>query len=384
VTEFSFTEEAVTDAALAAAAGPTDFGEDGFREGLRVLLDTYEKTAGYNEKGRKRSWRRMVQLLTVRLNVEAAKKAHPEILDREIRSPVYLTGLPRTGTSALFNLLAADPAARPLLLWEGVFPDPVELEPGQEDPRFLAIKAQYDRMREQDPDFTKIHYAAADTPEECVLLQAHAFCDVQMGVEIMMEPYASWFQAQDLRRAYAYYRDLLKMLDWQRPGQRWLLKSPAHLWAVDVLVEMFPDACLVFTHRNPLQALASACSLTDVLMKDRENYDKAKLGPVVLEYYARSLTRGLAARDAMDEARFVDVDYRVFVSDPLAAAERIYAHFELPSPPEVQAALRGHVEAHPQNKHGRHEYSLEEFGLTPDAVRTRLADYIRRFDLPVD
>jgi hypothetical protein len=119
-------------------------------------------------------------------------------------------------------------------------------------------------------------------------------------------------------------------------------------------------------------------------MKDRENYDKSKLGPVLLEYYARSLERGLAARDALDEARFVDVDYRVFVSDPLAAAERIYDHFELPAPPEVEKALREHVEAHPQNKHGRHEYSLKEFGLTGDAVRTRLADYILRFDLPAD
>ncbi len=384
MTEFAFTEKAVTEAALAAAGGPSDFGEDGFRDGLRVLLETYEKAAGYNDKGRKRSWRRVVQLLTVRLKAQAAFAAHPQIREREIRSPVYLTGLPRTGTSALFNLLAADPSARPLLLWEGVFPDPIELEPGQEDPRFLATKAHYDRMREEDPEFTKIHFASAETPEECVLLQAHAFCDVQMGVEILMEPYASWFQEQDLRRAYAYYRDLLKMIDWQRPGDRWLLKSPAHLWAIDVLAEMFPDVCLVFTHRNPLQAMASACSLTDALMKDRESYDKARLGPLVLEYYARSLERGLAARDALDERRYVDVDYRVFVSDPLAAAERIYAHFELPKGPEVEKALRDHVEAHPQNKHGRHEYTLAEFGLSPEHVKDRMADYIRRFDLPTD
>jgi hypothetical protein len=380
---FAFEEEAVL-AAAREATGLSDFGDPAFREGLRVLLETYEKTAGFDDKGRRRNWRRVVQLLATRLKIEAAWRAHPEIRARSIRRPVYLTGLPRTGTSALFNLLAADPAARPLLLWEGVFPDPIELEPGQPDPRYLAVKAQYDRIREKDPEFTKIHFASADTPEECVLLQAHAFCDVQMGIEIMMEPYASWFQRQDLRPAYAYYRDLLKMLDWQRPGERWLLKSPAHLWAIDVLAEMFPDVCLVFTHRNPLEAMASACSMTDALMANRPDYRKEALGTVVLEYYARSLERGLAARDALDPARFVDVDYRVFVADPLAAAERIYDHFALPAPPSVRDALRAHAEAHPQGKHGRHEYSLEEFGLTPDTVRTRLAAYIERFRLPAD
>jgi hypothetical protein len=382
--EFPFRVDALLGAAE-QATGLSDFGDPDFREGLKVLLETYEKTADFNEKGRKRTWRRLVQLLSTRLRVQAAFARHPEIREREIRRPVYLTGLPRTGTSALFNLLGADPAARPLLLWEGVFPDPLEdLPEGEPDPRYLAIKQQYDRMREKNPDFTKMHFASADTPEECVLLQAHAFCDVQMGIEVMMEPYASWFQEQDLHAPYAYYQDLLKLLDWQRPGERWLLKSPAHLWAIDVLIELFPDACLIFTHRNPLEAIASACSLTDALMAARENHDPKRLGPLVLEYYARSLERGLAARDAGDPARFFDVDYRGFLADPFAAAKGIYDHFALPMPDNVEQALQAHVAAHPQGRHGRHEYSLEEFGLDADRVRTRLAAYIDRFSLPSD
>lgn len=382
--EFPFDEESVLEAAQ-QATGLSDFAGESFREGLRVLLETYEKTADFNEKGRKRNWRRLVQLLSTRLRVQAAFARHPEIREREIRRPLYLTGLPRTGTSALFNLLGADPAARPLLLWEAIFPDPLEdLPEGELDPRYLAIKQQYDRMREKNPDFNKIHFASADTPEECVLLQAHAFCDVQMGIEVLMEPYASWFQAQDLHAPYAYYQDLLKLLDWQRPAERWLLKSPAHLWAIDVLTELFPDACLIFTHRNPLEAIASACSLTDALMAARENHDPKRLGPLVLEYYARSLERGLAARDAGDPARFFDVDYREFLTDPFAAAKGIYGHFALPMPDDVEQALQAHVAAHPQGKHGRHEYSLEEFGLDADTVRTRLADYIDRFALPCD
>lgn len=366
------------------ATGLSDFGPADFREGLRVLCETYAGTARLTERGARRTRRRLVQLLATRLRVEEAKRRHPEILERPIRRPVYLTGLPRTGTSALFNLLARDPAARPLLLWEAIFPDPIELAPGEPDPRYEAIKAHYERGREKNPEFTKIHYASADTPEECVMLLAHTFRDVQLGVEPLMEPYASWFRRQDLRPAYAYYRGLLQMLDWQRPGERWLLKSPAHLWALDVLVEMFPDACLVLTHRNPLECIGSYCSMIEALMAEREGLDPRQLGETVLEYLARSLERGLAARDRSDPDRFLDVDYRDLVDDPLGVARRIHAHFGLPLPAEAEAAMARHVREHPRGRHGTHEYGLEPYGLSPGRIRERLAFYLDRFAIPAD
>jgi len=380
--EVEFSEAAVLEAAR-QAAGLSDFGDEGFREGLRVLLRTYEETANFSPKGRVRNQRRVVQLLANRLRVQEAFLEHPEIRRREIRSPVVLTGLPRSGTSALFNLLGADPAARPLRLWEALFPWPLEgHDPARSDPRRDAVEAHYQRGREKNPEFTKIHYVSADTPEECVLLLAHDFCDVQMGIEPLMEPYASWFPKQDLRRTYAYYADLLRLLDWQRPGERWTLKTPAHLWAVDVLVETFPDVNIVWTHRNPLQCIASICSMLAALMVAREDFDPRELGPVTLEYYATSLERGLAARERLDPARVIDVDYRNFVSDPLACVESIYRHFDLPRGPEVEDALRRHVAENPQGKHGRHEYALEEYGLTPDRVRARFAGYVERYSLP--
>jgi hypothetical protein len=380
--EFEFSEESVLEAAR-EATGLSDFGDEDFREGLRVLLTTYDKTAGFNEKGRRRFYRRVVQLLSQRLKIEAAFARHPEIRERQIRRPVYLTGLPRTGTSALFNLLAMDPAARPLLLWEGIFPDPLEdLEPGQEDPRLVALRAHYERGRQKNPEFTKIHFADADTPEECVMLLAHTFCDLQMGIEPLMDPYGAWFQKQDLRASYAYYHDLLKMLDWQRPGERWLLKSPAHLWALDVLVEMFPDACIILTHRNPLEILPSYCSMMATLMVAREPLDLEELGATVLEFLARSLERGLAARDRSDPRCFLDVDYQRFVAEPIKAVESIYDYFQLELPAEAEAAMSAHVRDNPRGKHGEHDYSLAEYGLTPEAVTKRLAFYIDRFDIP--
>ncbi|MDX1648573.1 MAG: sulfotransferase [Myxococcota bacterium] len=367
------------------ATGLEDFGPPDFREGLEVLLETYATTARLSEKGARRTRRRLLQLLGTRLRVEAAKRRHPEIQERAIRQPLYLTGLPRTGTSALFNLLAEDPAARPLLLWEGIFPDPLEdLPPGRPDPRYEAIKAHYDRGRAKNPEFTKIHYASADTPEECVMLLAHTFRDVQLGIEPLMEPYGSWFQRQDLRPAYAYYAHLLRMLDWQRPGERWLLKSPAHLWALDVLVERFPDACIVLTHRDPRACIGSYCSMIEALMATREGVDPREIGPVVLEYLARSLERGLEARGRSDPGRFLDVAYDELVADPMATVRCIYGGFGLPLPEATEAAMQRHVRENPRGRHGVHEYGLEAYGLTPGRVLDRLGFYVDRFAIPTD
>jgi hypothetical protein len=382
MSEFEFSEESVLQAAR-EATGLSDFGDEGFREGLRVLLDTYRDTAHFDERGVKRNWRRVVGLLATRLRVEAAFEKHPEIRERPIRKPMVLTGMPRSGTSALFNLLGADPAARPLLLWETQFPDPYEgeLAPGRNDPRRDAIEAHYAKGRERNPEFSKIHDVRADNPEECVLLMAHDFCDVQMGIEPMMEPYKSWFRRQDFRRMYRYYADLLRMLDWQRPGERWLLKAPAHMWAIDVLIETFPDVSIVWSHRDPIECTASVCSLTAMLMRAREGFELTELGPVVMDFYATSLERGLEKRDACDPARFVDVSYQEFIADNLAVARRIYDHFRVPMPAEAEQALEAHVRDHPRNKHGKHEYDLARFGLTREAVEARFAPYIERFGL---
>lgn len=365
-------------------AGLTDFGDEGFREGLGVLLEAYA-AAGLSEAGLSNRRSRILHLLTTRLRAIDALKRHPEIRAREIREPLFLTGLPRTGTSALLNLLAVDPAARPLLLWEGMFPDPAEgLASGETDPRYLAFKAGAQQLRSRDPEGQKIHFAGADTPEECVLLLAQDFCDVQLGIEVLLEPYASWFQRQDLRRPYAHYRDLLKLLDWQRPGERWLLKSPAHLWALDVLVEMFPDACIVMTHRNPVECIGSYCSMIAKLMEDRLAFDETTIGPTVLEYLARSLERGLSARERCDPARFFDVGFRALRDDPLRTVADIYTRFGWDLSPHVCGVMRRHVADHPKGRHGRHRYTLEAYGLTPEAVASRLERYIARFGLTAD
>ncbi len=366
------------------AAGLDDFGLDDFRAGLAQLAATYD-TGGFNERGRKRNRRRLVDLLATRLRVTDAFKNHPEILERPIHNPMVLTGLPRSGTSALFNLLARDPAARPLLLWESMFPDPMEgLAPGQSDPRRDAIEAHFAKSRQENPEFTKMHYTAADNPEECVIVQALAFHGVQMGVEIMAEPYGSWYRKQDLSGMYAYYKRLLQLLDWQRPGKRWLLKAPAHMWGIEPLIEHFPDVSIVWSHRNPLLCTASICSMTWTMMNPVTDISKQALGPIVMDFYAESLERGLTSRDQQNPGRFVDVTHDDFVEDSLGVAKRIYERFGMHITWATQQAFEEQVAANPKGKHGTHEYSLEEYGLNPDSVRERFASYIERFQISLD
>jgi hypothetical protein len=360
-----------------------DFGSNDFMQGLQTLLTTYD-TCGYTEKGRKRARRRVVDLLAERLRIENAFKQYPQIREEKIIQPMYLTGLPRTGTSALLNLLANDTRSRPLKLWEGMNPSPCDnFQHGMQDPRYAFLKAWQEEQNKNNPDFSKIHHTTADTPEECIHLLNHTFQDVQFGVETMMEPYGSWFQQQDLRPSYRYYADLLRMIQWQRPADRWLLKSPAHLWALDIITEMFPDACIIITHRNPLEAVTSYASMMAAMLKDRI-YDKKAFGAVVMEYLARKVESSIKQRDNIAAQRILDVQFNDFRNQPLDVVDNIYSHFNIELSVESEQAIQQYAKAHPMGKHGKHEYNVEEFGLTEQQIIDRFDFYIKRFDVPME
>jgi len=365
-----------------AATGLSDFGGDDFKPGLQKLIDTYTNN-GFDERGIKRNRKRLVKLLQVRLKMEAAWQQHPEIREVNIKAPMFLTGLPRTGTSALLNLLSQDFAARPLKLWEGMSPDPLPGNPAeQDDPRYQQLKAFYEEAHKKNPNFDKIHFTSADTPEECIHLLNHTFQDVQFGVETMMEPYGSWFQQQDHLPSYRYYADILRMLQWQRPGERWLLKTPAHLWALDCLVELFPDCSIVITHRNPLECVTSYASMMESMLIGRE-FDRKQFGAVVMEYLARKVEASLRQREKIDPARIIDVQFNDFIADGVGTVKRIYQHFQMPMSAAVEQSFQRYADAHPMGKHGKHDYRLEEYGLSEQQIRARFAFYIERFQVPM-
>jgi hypothetical protein len=355
-------------------SGLDDFGNSDYVTGLKVLLDTYDQHYA-EEKLRKQKRRRVVDLLIVRAKIEAAWKANPEIKQIAIKKPMYLTGLPRTGTSALLNLLAVDSDARPLKLWEGLNPDPLPGNPPQsEDPRFVGMKQFYDEIN-NTADFKKIHSTSAETPEECVHLLNHTFSDVQFGYEPLMEPYGSWFRQQDLHASYRYYADILRLLQWQRPGNRLLLKSPCHLWALDVITEMFPDSAIIITHRNPLESVASYCSMMEALMAGRSDLDKKELGLATLNYLADKLQHSYALRASIDPGRIIDLQFNDFIADPIAVVKKIYTYFKLPLTASTLGAMQQYQDSHPMGRYGKHEYGLVSYGLTESQVMQRFAFY---------
>ena len=214
-------------------AGLDDFGDPRFREGLEVLLATLDQHLVEDEFRAKQRESQLNRLVT-RLQIQEAFNKHPEILDERIEKPMVVTGLPRSGTSALFNLLDADPDARGLLMWETVCPQPNEaLQPGEADPRYTMIKEYFEANR--DADFQKIHFVSADTPEECCVLHVYSFDGVQTGWEILLEPYCSWFKQHDLSFLYEEHHKHLKLLQWQRPRQALAAESSCpHVGAAGV------------------------------------------------------------------------------------------------------------------------------------------------------
>ncbi|MCR9104649.1 MAG: sulfotransferase [Gammaproteobacteria bacterium] len=368
------------DELIAEAVGQTgfdDFGKLPFREGLETLLQTYDNHIR-DPEGRKRCRDRVVMQLATRLKCENAFKTIPAIHEQKITAPIFVTGLPRSGTSALLNLLVAAPENRGLLQWEVQFPDPWPgCEPGQEDPRYPYLVKALEETR--NSDFAKIHFVDADTPEECVLLHAYAFTGVQLGFEIMLEPYRSWILQQDLRPMYAYQKQQMQMLNWRNPGEQWMLKAPAHMWGIDAILEVFPDARFIWCHRDPQKVIPSINSMNKVVMHmyagDYSHIDAGEIGRAVMEWYALSLERGLDMRARYPQELFVDCSQAEFVENPMGVVERVYQSFELPLSADARAVLQAHIDANPKGKHGKHEYDLAEYGLTRELIAERFAFY---------
>jgi len=357
--------------------GFDEFGEPSIHEGLEVLLETYDRNV-LDLDGRKRCRERVVMQLATRLKCENAFRTISEIDQQDIVAPIFVTGLPRSGTSALLNLLVAAPENRGVLQWECQFPDPwPDTKPGEEDFRYPYLVKALDDTR--NSDFSKIHYVDADTPEECVLLHAYAFNGVQLGFEIMLEPYRSWLLAQDLVPLYRYQKRQMQMLNWRNPGEQWMLKAPAHMWAVDAILDVFPDARFIWCHREPVAVTASINSMNRAVMGmyagNHDHMNKNAIGHSVMEWYAMSLEKGLSERERHDPSLFVDTSQSEFVSHPMGVVEKVYSAFEMELTQEARVAMQAHIDNNPKGKHGKHEYDVAEYGLTREIIEQRFAFY---------
>jgi hypothetical protein len=361
--------------------GLSDFGDEGFREGLRVLLESYERDASLHTLGRLRARNDCTRLLSSALRIQRDLKRHPEILDERIRQPIFILGLPRTGTTLLHNLLAADPAHRSLRTWECLRPSPPpDASTLESDPRRAEAERGLASLAKLAPELAAIHKVEAAGPAECVALLRISFRTMAFETSYHVPGYSEWLDRQDMRPVYATYREVLQLLQWRCPGERWSLKSPAHLFALDALLEHFPDACIVQTHRDPSVAIASQCSLVAVLRAvSSDAVDPHAIGRDVPERFARGMERAMTVRETADPTRFYDVHYRDLLVDPLGVVRALYRNFGLELSDEAARRQRAWLAANPQGKHGSHQYAPEDFGLDAATQSRRWAAYRDRF-----
>ena len=355
--------------------GLTEFGADDYTDGLAALLDSCAAEAGFTPLGAKAQRALLRGALTARLGSEAAWRANPEYAQVAIERPVFITGLPRTGTTALQRLLAADPASQGLEMWLAQVPQPrPPRRTWPDNPVFQHIQAGFARHHEEHPEFMGVHYMAADQVEECWQLLQQSMRSVSFETLAHVPGYSAWLRGQDWTGAYRRHRRNLQMIGLHDAGRRWVLKNPSHLFALDALLAVYPDALVIQTHRSPRTAIASACSLAAHASAGwSPAFTGAVIGRTQLDLWARGLSRFTAERARHDPARFHDVHYDDLVGDPVGTVEAIYRHFGLPLTGAAADAIRSLAAAARAGGESAHQYSLGEFGLTGEDVDERFS-----------
>jgi hypothetical protein len=364
--------------------GLSEFGDEEFRSRLRVMLRSAREDAGLNALGRLGIHAKLVRDLANRLRFEDLMRRHPEIDAVEIDRPIIVVGLPRSGTTHLVNLIAADSRLRSLPYWESLEPIPVRGEgPGRDgrDPRYARCLADYEQMLAQMPLLRSMHDMQPDHIHEEIEVQELDFGTYLLEWLCRAERWRDHYLALDLRPHYRYLRRVLKALTWLRGPKRWVLKSPQHLEQLLPLLDAFPDATIAITHRDPVAVIRSA--ITMIAYGDRvrrKRVDLAELAEYWIDRVLRLLRACVRDRDALPAERSEDVLFHEFMRDDLATVERIHARAGLETTPEARAELRAHLDANPRGKHGQVVYDLRaDFGLDPAEVRRRFGFYFERF-----
>jgi hypothetical protein len=363
-------------ASAARITGLSDFGADDYTDGLAVLLDSYARNADLTPLGRKVKRAFLRGALVARLLSEAAWKACPEYAAAGIERPIFVTGLPRTGTTALHRLLTADPSHQGLEMWLTQAPGPrPPRETWAANPVFQQIQASFEQHHIAHPEFMGVHYMAADQVEECWQLLQQSMRSISYECLAHLPAYSAWLRGQDWTGAYRRHRRNLQLIGLPDAGRRWVLKNPSHLFALDALLTVYPDALVVQTHRAARTAIASVCSLA---AQASAGWSAMFAGEVIgrdqLELWARGLEEFTAARARYDPARFYDVGYDEFVADPIATVESVYAYFGLTLTGQAADAMRAlHAGSATGGGAPAHRYALSDFGLTGEQVDERFA-----------
>lgn len=370
------------DALMAAAveqAGVDDFGDEAFREHLDVVCKAFAKDVVLSPSGRAAVFVQLTELLRNRLMINDVLRRHPEIDELEVRAPIVICGLPRTGTTHLHNLLSADPALRSLPYWESVQP---VVPDGAPDERIANTQAALDVVNTALPLFKRMHEMTADEKHEEINLLAMDFSSMFFETMAPMPTWRDYYMATDQTPAYEYLKRVLKVLQFLRGGDRWVLKSPQHLEQFGPLSTVFPDATFVVTHRDPVSVTKSLTTMMTYLARlNLETVDPKVIGGYWADRLETMLRACVRDRELLPAERSIDVLFDEFMADDVAMVERIYTLADQPFTAEVRAAMEAFMQTHPRGRHGGVVYDLAPFGLDADERRQTLQFYVDRFGI---
>jgi hypothetical protein len=360
--------------------GLDDFGGGDFFEGLSRLLDSCHRESRLNLIGKIALRTDLTRILCSRLFMQRDRQLYPAVARQEIRQPLFIVGLPRSGTTLLHMLLAADPEHRAPLTWEVMTPSPPTRD--GEKRRIQRAMQSCNCLNWLAPTFRQVHAVGAELPQECVGLMTPTFMSDQFDTMYYVPSYRAWFFRQDLLPAYQYHRRFLQHLQVRQSAPRWVLKAPTHMFALPTLLSVYPDALFVQTHRAPLDAMASVSSLITILRRVfSDAVDPFVVCREAIQYWSETLDRFLQERDRLAEYRVCDVNYVEIRSDPIAAVRRIYEHFGWFLSQKTEQRMRLLLASQPQEQYGRHRYNLSGFGIREAEGAAAFTAYCDRFGL---
>jgi hypothetical protein len=375
--------------AAQARTGCSDFGDPGFRARLDMTIAAVEADSGLNQLGRLAVHQRTERLLCARLLVEDLVARRPEILDIELERPIIVIGLPRSGTTHLVNLMAADTRLRSLPYWESREPCPVPGEgPARDgvDPRYERCRRDYEAQIQMVPLLRAMHHQYPTAIEEEIELEDLDFASYTLEWLARVPSWRDYYATLGQRAHYAYMKKVLQVLTFLRGPRHWVLKSPQHLEQIPALLATFPDATFAVTHRDPVSVVQSAITMLGYGDRMRRTtIEPDELASYWVERIGALLDACVRDRDLLPADRTIDVHFDEFMADDVAMVERVFARNDHAMTPEARGQVRAHLDDHQRGRHGRLAYDLRgQFGLEPSTVRERFAAYMDRFDVPVE